>query len=203
MKIKDQMNAIYGEGDPNAIPWNIEEPPDVLVRIVDSKWVLPCAAVDLGCGAGNYAVWLASRGFQVTGIDISQNAIVLAKDLAKKKGLPCSFIVGDMTKDIEGLKDAFDFAYDWAVLHHVFPESRGQYIANVQRMLRTGGKYLSVCFSEEDPNFGGIGKYRKTPLGTRLYFSSAQELTALFEPYFHIEDAHDSDSGKAGTAPGN
>jgi len=137
--IKDQMDAIYGEGDPKAIPWNIEDPPDELVRIVDSKWVLPCDTVDLGCGAGNYAVWLASRGFRVTGTDISQNAIALARGLAGKKGLACRFVVGDMTGDIEGLESAFDFAYDWSVLHHVFPESRGQYIANVHRKRKMFG----------------------------------------------------------------
>jgi len=184
--IKDEMDTIYGGEDPGAIPWNIEEPPDELVRIIDGGWVLPCEAVDLGCGAGNYVVWLASRGFQVTGIDISQNAIALARDLAKKKGLSCRFVVGDMTGVIEGLDAAFDFAYDWSVLHHVFPESRSQYVANVHRMLRSGAKYLSVCFSAEDPNFGGIGKYRETPLGTTLYFSSEKELKALFEPLFHI-----------------
>jgi hypothetical protein len=55
-------------------------------------------------------------------------------------------------------------------------------------MLRSGGKYFSLCFSEEEPPlFGGKGKYRKTPLGTTLYFSSERELQELFEPLFLIE----------------
>ena len=62
-------------------------------------------------------------------------------------------------------------------------------LANVHHMLRPGGKYLTVCFSEDDdPSFGGGGKYRETPLGTTLYFSSEQEIRTLLEPRFDIEE---------------
>lgn len=47
-------------------------------------------------------------------------------------------------------------------------------------------KYLSVCFSEVDECFGSRGKYRKTPLGTTLYFSSEEEIKELMTPYFDI-----------------
>jgi hypothetical protein len=57
---------------------------------------------------------------------------------------------------------------------------------NVQRILNPGGKYLSVCFSEKSPQFGGKGKYRKTPLETILYFSSEEELKTLYGNYFKI-----------------
>lgn len=191
MNLKEQMDTIYQELSRDDIPWNLESPPDLLVELVESQWVLPCDAVDLGCGAGNYAMWLATRGFQMTGVDVSPKALELAKGLADKKGIACRFIAGDLTGELEGLDRSFDFAYDWEVLHHVFPENREQYVGNVLRMLRPGARYLSVCFSEDDiPGFGGKGKYkyRKTRLGTTLYFSSEQELRSLFEPLFHIQE---------------
>jgi hypothetical protein len=80
-------------------------------------------------------------------------------------------------------------AYDWELLHHIFPDERKKYVENVHRLLNQGGKYLSVCFNEKDPGFGGAGKYRKTRLGTVLYFSSLEELKGLFERYFSIEEA--------------
>ena len=55
-------------------------------------------------------------------------------------------------------------------------------------MLNPKGEYLSVCFSEKDPEFGGSGKYRTTPLGTILYFSSEDDLKDLFTPRFTIID---------------
>ena len=68
----------------------------------------------------------------------------------------------------------------------MYPENRKKYIENVNRILNSRGKYFSVCFSEKDPNFGGSGKYRETPLGTILYFSSEGELRELFSAYFKI-----------------
>jgi SAM-dependent methyltransferase len=194
------MEAIYQELTLDRIPWNLEEPPEPLVELVESERLRPCEAVDLGCGAGNYAVWLGSKGFQITGIDISPKAIELARQLASKKGVDCRFIVEDLTGDLRQLDHSFDFAYDWEVLHHVFPEKREDYVRNIRRMLRPGGKYLSVCFSEEDLDFGGEGKYRKTPLGTTLYFSSEEELRGLFEPVFDIHELTTSEiAGKYGS----
>jgi len=182
------MDSIYQNQSLEEIPWNLESPPDFLVELVESGRIPPCSAVDLGCGAGNYAVWLAARGFHVTGVDISPKAVELAQQLAVKKDVTCRFLAADLLGNLTELENSFDFAYDWEVLHHVFPDSRGRYVANVHRILRRGARYLSVCFSENDPSFGRKGKYRKTPLGTTLYFSSEQELRDLFEPIFVVEE---------------
>lgn len=83
---------------------------------------------------------------------------------------------------------AFGFALDWELLHHIFPEDRSKYVGIVARKLNPGGRYLSLCFSEEDAQFGGAGKHRMTPLGTHLYFSSEDELRRLFEGFFEVEE---------------
>jgi len=124
----------------------------------------------------------------VTGIDISPTAIKIAKENAKKKGVTCDFLVADVLGNLDEVKETFDFAYDWELLHHIFPDQRRKYVENVYRILNPRGKYLSVCFSEKDPEFGGSGKYRETSLGTILYFSSEDELTDLFKPYFNIKE---------------
>lgn len=188
MDVRAQMERVYGELPLDEIPWNLEEPPRLLVELVQSGRVTPCEAVDLGCGAGNYAVWLALQGFQVTGFDLSAAAVVRAQEMARSKGAACRFIVADLLEPAPGLDACFDFAYDWEVLHHLFPDQRPRYVANVHRMLRPGGLYLSVCFSEDDRGIAGEGKYRDTPLGTRLYLSSEQELRDLFEPWFEVEE---------------
>jgi SAM-dependent methyltransferase len=188
MSLKDMMDRIYGELAPRDIPWNLEEPPGLLIELVDSGGITPCDVVDLGCGAGNYAVWLAARGFRVTGIDVSPKALELAARLAADSQVDCRFLVADLCAEVGDLHGTFDFAFDWELLHHVFPEQRERYAANVHRLLRAGGRYLSVSFSEEDPAFGGSGKYRTTPLGTTLYFSTEQELRDLFEPWFRIRE---------------
>jgi 2-polyprenyl-3-methyl-5-hydroxy-6-metoxy-1,4-benzoquinol methylase len=186
MNLRDQMDKIYQELSTENIPWNLEEPPDLLVDAVETGKVKPCKTIDLGCGAGNYAVWLAQQDFEVTGIDISRNAIDHARTLAENKSASCHFAVADILGDMGGYRSSFDFAYDWELLHHIFPEDRPRYAQNVHNLLRPHGVYFSVCFSENDPSFGGQGKFRTTPLNTTLYFSSEEELTKLFVPLFHI-----------------
>jgi len=188
MDVREQMERIYGELPLDEIPWNLEAPPRVFVDVVQSGRVAPCLAVDLGCGAGNYAVWLALQGFDVTGIDLSAAAIARAKELARSRGAACRFIVSDLLEPTDAFDASFDFAYDWLVLHHVFPDDRPRYVANVHRMLRPGGLYLSVCFSEDDRGIAGEGKYRQPQLGTLLYLSSQREIRDLFEPSFDVEE---------------
>lgn len=60
------------------------------------------------------------------------------------------------------MNETFDFAYDWELFHHIFPVDRVQYVKNVNSLLNTDAKYLSVLFSEQSLQFGGAGKYRKT-----------------------------------------
>ena len=180
------MDEIYRKLPLDQIPWNSEAPPEALVALVDSGKVAPCKAIDLGCGAGNYAIYLAGRGFDVTGVDLSPTAIRIAREQAGKRGVRCRFLVADVLGDLGEAGGPFGFAYDWEMLHHIFPQDREKYIRNVVRLLEHEGKYLSVCFNEQDPGFGGRGKYRKTWLGTELYFSSLDELRELFAPHFDI-----------------
>ncbi len=196
----EEMDEIYKNIPVEKIPWNIETPPNALVELIESGKVKPCKTIDFGCGAGNYALYLSSKGFDVTGVDISNSAIEIAKKNSKKKGIKGNFIAANILGDFDVVKETFDFAYDWEMLHHIFPEKRKHYVENVHRILNPKGKYLSVCFSEKDPQFGGSGKYRETKLGTTLYFSSEDEMKELFEPYFNINELKTIEvSGK--TAP--
>jgi SAM-dependent methyltransferase len=197
--IRNEMEKIYGETPPADIPWNIVSPPQALVELIESGEIQPCKTIDLGCGAGNYAIYLASVGFEVTGVDISPAAIALAEANAKQKAVACRFVVADVLGGLAEITETFNFAFDWSLLHHIFPDQRERYVQTVQRLLAPGGQYLSVCFSDQDGSFGGSGTYRQTPLGTVLYFSSEDELRELFAPYFDITASETVQvEGKAG-----
>lgn len=179
---------VYQKVPTSEIPWNVEDPPKILIDLVEKGRIKPCRCIDLGCGTGNYSIYLARNGFDVTGIDISPSAIGIAKENARGKGVRCHFIVADVLSAGDHIQGMFDFAFDWEVLHHVFPQKRKRYVESVFSLLNSGGTYLSVCFSDKDPEFGGIGKYRHTPLGTRLYFSSEHELRCLFQRFFSVAE---------------
>ena len=183
-----EIDKIYGNMRPDEIPWNIEVPPDALMGLVESGEVKPCRTIDLGCGTGNYAIYLAYKGFEVTGVDLSPTAIKMAGENAKRKGAKINFLVADVLGDLNEVRETFDFAYDWELLHHLFPDERKKYVRNVHKILNPNGKYLSVCFNENDPLFKGSGKYVKTQIDTVLYLSSKNELLELFEPCFYIKE---------------
>ena len=180
------MDGVYKNTPLDEIPWNNISPPELIVGLVESGQIEPCRAIDLGCGAGNYAVYLASKGFEVTGVDFSRTAIKLAKKNAKKNGVKCEFLVADVVNGLDKVQSGCDFAYDWGLLHHIMPEDRQKYVANVHRLLNSGGKYLSLCFHENDSCFEGEGKFRKSGLETKIYFSNKDELEKLFSPLFDI-----------------
>ena len=93
---QDEMDRIYREMPLEKIPWNIEAPPGALVELIKNEGVKRCKTIDLGCGAGNYAIYLASVGFDVTGVDIAPTAIEIAKENAKRQGIKCTFVVADV-----------------------------------------------------------------------------------------------------------
>jgi cyclopropane fatty-acyl-phospholipid synthase-like methyltransferase len=186
--IKDQMEKIYKEMSPEDIPWNIVDPPEILQALITGHVLRPCKVMELGCGAGNYVIHFAKNGFDAAGVDISENAIGMARKAALRAGVSCTFIAADVLGDMAEIDDEFDFVYDWELLHHIFPDDRERYIGNASRLLKPGGRYLSVSFSEKSKQFGGAGKYRKTPLGTVLYFSGETELKRLLKERFVVED---------------
>lgn len=194
MKYVD-IDRIYQQLPLEKIPWDMESPPQVLVDLVTSGKVRPCRTIDLGCGTGNYAIYLAGLGFDVTGVDSSPTAIRIAREKAQRKGVKCRFIVADLLGDLHEVTERFDFAFDWEVLHHIFPDDRKTYIKNVYSVLNPKALYFSVCFSEQDPQFGGAGKFRKTMIGTILYFSSESEIRNLLSPYFVIGEVRTIEIG--------
>ena len=107
---RNKIDRIYKNMPLDEIPWNVEVPPDAIVELVESGIVKPCRNIDLGCGAGNCALYLSDRGFDVTGIDFSPAAIKIAQETAKKKGTKCTFIISDILNNLDEVKGTFDFA---------------------------------------------------------------------------------------------
>jgi 2-polyprenyl-3-methyl-5-hydroxy-6-metoxy-1,4-benzoquinol methylase len=72
-------------------------PRDELVRLVESGSIWPGRAIDLGCGTGANAIFLAQHGFEVTGVDSAQAAIEKARQRANGAGVQINFAVDDLT----------------------------------------------------------------------------------------------------------
>ena len=74
--------------------------------------------LDVGCGTGSTSINLAQKGFQVTGVDISNERISAAKSNAKDMNLEIKFIVGDV-EEMAIANESFDLISCSAILHHL------------------------------------------------------------------------------------
>lgn len=187
MPAMDDMEEVYRRLEPEDIPWNITEPPALLTELLASGRVSPCRMIEAGCGTGNHARVFAAHGFDVTGVDIAPTAVAIAQRNAASAGLDCRFVTADLTGTPPEFDAKFDFAWEWEVLHHIAPVLRPAWVRNMHHLLNPGAAYVAVCFSEADEQFGS-GKMRRTPIGTTLYFSSEEELRALYAAHFVVEE---------------
>lgn len=139
-------NEHYAAGD---MPWDSGEPEDALVSVVEAGTIPPGKTLEVGCGTGTNAVWLAARGFDVLGVDVSPLAIEKARATLAEAARPCRFEVLDfLTDDVPGAP--FDFVFDRGCFH-VFDAAavRARFAARVAGLLVPGGLWLSLIASTE------------------------------------------------------
>lgn len=100
------------------------------------------SALDLGCGTGTSAFTLAKRGFKTTGVDISETAIEMGRDLARQQNLDIRFVAGDVL-DLKALSQKFDFIYDSHFLHCiVLEEDRRKVFQEIRTVLAVEGIFI-------------------------------------------------------------
>src|SRR5512143_1350520 len=119
-------------------PWDTGVTPPEIVAMIDSGKVHVGRALDLGCGTGTNAIYLAQHGFEVTGIDISGRAISQAKHKARSAQLADRVRLehGDVALLRRWvLGHSIDFAYDIGCFHNLEAEARQRYVAALTAVL--------------------------------------------------------------------
>ncbi|MBI5303953.1 MAG: class I SAM-dependent methyltransferase [Chloroflexi bacterium] len=108
-------------------------------------------ALDLGCGTGTNAVYLARHGFQVVGVDFSTKAIATARAKARRANLAIDFHTADVTR-LDFLREPFDYVLDIGCFHALDPARRDDYVAHLARLTRPGGVFMLYAFSPRPAN---------------------------------------------------
>ncbi len=158
--------------------WDTGRPTSQLCDLVRNWPVLPCRALELGCGAGANALWLARQGFNVTAIDLSPDAIQRARRSAVRAGVTVDFRTGNLC-DPETLTGTYDFFFDCGCYGAVRLADREGYYKAVLRLLRPGALGLLLVGNADEPE-----QEDGPPVMT------AEELCAEWQPAFHILGLH-------------
>jgi len=110
--------------------------------VEESLGVAPGGVVlDLGCGSGQHAVELASRGYGVVGYDLSLYQLALAADIAQERSQKINFLQGDMRE--MAFEEMFDGIFCWNTTFGYFEEDKNFSVAErAFRALRPGGMLL-------------------------------------------------------------
>jgi len=168
-------DGIYHRYPLRRLPWELGRPREVLVDLVESEEVTPRETLDLCCGAGTNPVYLAEKGFEVTALDISDRAVELAMEEARRSGVDIDFLIGDFVS-LPFTDERFGFVFDFGCFHHVNKGERASFIDGVHRALDSGGTYLMVCFSDRN--------------GSAENHFSRRRIVELFGDRFEISQIH-------------
>jgi SAM-dependent methyltransferase len=115
-----------------------EASPVVLDALEDLE---PGRALDLGCGSGRHAVWLAERGWQVTAVDFSREALRQARERAAHVGVEVDWIEADLVA-FEPAANSFDLVL--LAYLHVAADERRAILAKAEAAVADGGTLLLV-----------------------------------------------------------
>jgi SAM-dependent methyltransferase len=134
-------------------PWDTNISPPELVRVVEGdgpEHVPPGRALDLGCGTGTNALYLAAHGWDVVGIDFAAPAIAHARVKQRQAGTLAEsvrFARGDVTHlEVLGIAGPFDLVFDLGCFHGIASHARSRYAAGITRLARPGGRFLLYAF---------------------------------------------------------
>jgi SAM-dependent methyltransferase len=171
-------------------PWNREEVPTRIVEVTDER-SSGGRALDLGCGTGRDAVYLAERGWTVTGIDGVQQALDAARERARGAGVEVDWILGDVTQlEPLGLSGRFDFVLDRGCLHGLSDSERTRCAQGVTGLTGPGSRLLMFAFQ---PRRLGIG-----PRGM-----TADDVHAAFGPTWDVVSVTPETDGRPPVVMGN
>lgn len=120
-------------------PWDTQITPPEVLEFISQNPV--GKALDLGCGTGTNAITLASRGWEVTGVDFSHKAIRKARQKASLAGLRLRFIQADVT-NLWMLQDHYDYVLDIGCLFVLSEGSRRKYVRELGRLTKAGAWYM-------------------------------------------------------------
>lgn len=165
----DVWDRAYESGEYLA-HWDYRHPSPELIAMVAARLVpAEGVALDIGCGAGREAIFLAQCGFRVIGVDISPKALAIARDRATAAGLEVDFRHGGVLQ-LPVEDQSIDFANDRGCFHHIAEDERTRYAEEVARVLKQGARLLLRGARGE----GGEGFVAVTQETVDRHFSKAQ-----------------------------
>ncbi|MBA2285377.1 MAG: class I SAM-dependent methyltransferase [Ktedonobacteraceae bacterium] len=176
-------NMMYRLG---TAPWDSGRTPPEVVALIEGEHALTVGrALDLGCGTGTNAIFLAQHGWNVVGVDFSSVAIQQAHKRAETIPL-VTFVEGDVTELPHlGIHGPFDLVLDLGCYHSLPAARRPAYAQEVARVMRSGATFLIWTLA---------GTHRSFLPGTPMM--QGREIAEHFARHFRLEEDPQENDGR-------
>jgi methyl halide transferase len=153
LKLPRQIDwdAVYREGTPH---WETGRPAAELIRVLESGAIRPRTVLELGCGTGADAIYLARQRLEVTAVDNSPMAIERARVRAEQEDVLPRFVLEDVAQ-FAPTAGQFDFIYDAGLYHYLRRHELEKYLDVLWRVTQPGSYYLGLCAAPREKGDDG------------------------------------------------
>ena len=127
-------------------PWDIRRPQKEYIQLEQAGEIVG-SVLDVGCGTGENALYLAEHGHDVWGVDFAPAAIRKAQEKAAKRHLTATFLVLNVL-ELHTLGRTFDTVIDSGMFHSLSYEERQLFVDSLATVIDRGGTYFMLCISE-------------------------------------------------------
>lgn len=173
--------------------WEIGRPQKAILAAADH---ITGSILDVGCGTGENALYFASLGHKVTGLDFLEEPINLAKQKAVERELTATFLVMSALV-LKELPEVFDSAIDSGLFHVFSDEDRRLYVDGLASVLKPGGRLFLLCFSDDEP--GTQGPRRVSQKEIRDTFAHGWQIERIEQSHYEVRpDPNDPSFARGG-----
>ncbi|MBE5813458.1 MAG: class I SAM-dependent methyltransferase [Clostridiales bacterium] len=164
----------------------------------DSKWLIPCTEsaflaerwknlnfsnfLDLGCGLGRHSIYMASHGFDVTSVDLSDYGINYLNEWSKKENLTIKTAISNMLS-LPFPDNSFDCIMAYNVIYHTDTNGFIATLNEVKRILKPDGELFITLISKNTYSFKNADKNRLLDQNTLLRDEDETEKNV---PHFYV-----------------
>jgi SAM-dependent methyltransferase len=165
----------------------------------DSQWLIPCIEsaylaenwlskdfdkfLDLGCGLGRHAIYMAGKGFDVTAVDLSAYSVNYTKEWAIKEKLDIKTDICNMLQ-LPFEDDSFDCIMAYNVIYHTDTQGFKETLREIKRVLKPNGELFVTLLSKNTWSFQKAEQFQRIDDNT---FFIAENVTEEGVPHFYVD----------------
>ena len=160
-------------------PWDIGRPQPAFLSLAKAG-AIQGRVLDVGCGTGEHVLMCAGLGLDATGVDLASRALRAAEKKARERGRTARFLPWDALQ-LADLRENFDTVLDCGLFHIFGGADRATYVDSLRAVIRPGGRYFMLCFSDRQPGEWG-----------RVHKLARNEIEAAFAEGWRIDSIEPS-----------